>query len=137
MAGVRGARYATVTAGPFTGVEVVAQTHTPEEADAVLRSVVGWRDTCNPTKPYRAYLGTSDLLTIRADARAALYAWTFVFDPVTDDGNSLIEQVVLARDGNRVALVVVSREVPAGTSRTSKSPVDQTVLGRLAASRLT
>lgn len=140
MAGVRSARYSAVTAGSLTGVEVVAETRTTEQADAVLRSVVRWRDTCSPNQPNqpnRAYLGTSDLAPISVDAPAVAYRWTFVLDPVTDDGNSRIEQVVLVREGNRVALAVVSREVPAGTSRTSRSPVDQTALGRLVAARLT
>src|SRR6476661_5727621 len=43
------------------------------------------------------------------------YTWTFVFDPVTDFGTTTIEQVILVRAEHRVAVVVVSTDVPVAT----------------------
>lgn len=137
LGGAASTRYSSVTSGGLTGAEAVVQTSTPTQADAILRAVVAWRESCDPSTPDRAHLGTSALVPLDVDTPTVAYGWTFVFDPVTDFGNSQIEQVVLVREGNRVALAVVSREVPAGLSHTSKSPVDQAGLAQLAASRLT
>ncbi|MGO4600222.1 hypothetical protein [Terrabacter sp. 2RAF25] len=133
--GVRSTRYSRVTSGALTGAEAVAETSTPAQADALLRAVVAWRETCNPSEPGRARLSTSALVRTSVAAPREAYRWTFVFDTAADYGNSLIEELIVSRSGNRVAVVVVSTEVPMATSRTIKE-VDMRSLARISTDRL-
>lgn len=140
MSGVRSTRYAAVTSGAVTGAQAVAETRTPAQAEALLRAVVAWRESCNPSGPNRAYLGTSTLIRTPVeapgDAPGEAYRWTFVFDTTADYGNSLLEEVIVGRRDNRVAVVVVSREVPVATARTIAG-VDTRSLALTATARLT
>ena len=139
MAGVRGTRYSTVASRTLTGAEAVVETGTPAQADAVLRALVSWRDTCDPRgpgEPNPGFIAVSELASVRVPAPDEAYAWTFTMDLGGYEGVTRIEKLVVARSGNRVALVVVTKEVAQGAARTFGG-VDMAGLARSATERLT
>lgn len=127
----------TRVAGPAThGTQAVVETRTAAAADELVRSVVAWRDTCNPTSTLHADLGTSALTSVPVAGTAQALRWTFVYDATYAAGSTTIEQVVVVRTDRRVSVAVVSVEVPQGSARTIDG-VDMTALARATTARLT